>query len=117
MQVWRDEFVAGHRELKGKPLAFEEHRLKEAEHKIGDLMMESEARRAVARNGTLDPSQEAVEVSEQTGVALARVCRTLAAPRSTTYARRGRALESCGALPDRVPQGPGRRPSMMSCWR
>ncbi|MDR7501972.1 MAG: hypothetical protein QN119_07090, partial [Armatimonadota bacterium] len=37
---------------------------------------------------------------------LARVCRLLAAPRSTIYARRRRSLASCGTAPDRVPRGP-----------
>ena len=37
---------------------------------------------------------------------LARVCRLLAAPRSTIYARRRRSLASCETAPDRVPRGP-----------
>jgi transposase InsO family protein len=45
-------------------------------------------------------------VSEETGVPLARVCRLLAAPRSTIYARRGRSLAPDGATPDRAPRGP-----------
>lgn len=50
LQAWRDEFVAGGIEgLKGKPLALEDRRLKEAERKIGELMMENEVLRAVAR--------------------------------------------------------------------
>src|SRR3972149_1642892 len=50
LQAWRDEFVAGGIEgLKGKPLALEDRRLKEAERKLGALMMENEVPRAVAR--------------------------------------------------------------------
>ncbi|MDR7545619.1 MAG: hypothetical protein QN120_15375, partial [Armatimonadota bacterium] len=50
LQAWRDEFVAGGIEgLKGKPLAVEDRRLKEAERKSGALMMENEVLRAVAR--------------------------------------------------------------------
>lgn len=50
LQAWRDEFVAsGVEGLKGKPLAPEDHRLKEAERKIGELTMETEVLRAVAR--------------------------------------------------------------------
>jgi len=50
LQAWRDEFVAGGIEgLKGKPLALEDRRLKEAERKIGALTMENEVLRAVAR--------------------------------------------------------------------
>lgn len=45
-------------------------------------------------------------MSAETGVPLARVCWLLVAPRSTIYARRGKALESCGATPERVPRGP-----------
>lgn len=50
LQAWRDEFVAGGLEgLKGKPLAPEDRRLREAERKIGALTMENEVLRAVAR--------------------------------------------------------------------
>lgn len=50
LQAWREEFVAGGIEgLKGKPLALEDRRLKEAERKLGELMMENEVLRAVAR--------------------------------------------------------------------
>lgn len=50
LQAWRDEFVAsGIEGLKGKPLALEDRRLREAERKIGELMMEPEVLRAVAR--------------------------------------------------------------------
>ena len=50
LQAWRDEFVAGGIEgLKDKPLALEGRRLKEAEHKLGELMMENEVLRVVAR--------------------------------------------------------------------
>jgi hypothetical protein len=50
LQTWRDEFVAGGIEgLKGKPLSLEDRRLKEAERKLGELMMENEVLRAVAR--------------------------------------------------------------------
>ena len=50
LQAWREEFVAGGIEgLKGQPLAMEDRRLKEAERKLGELMMENEVLRAVAR--------------------------------------------------------------------
>ncbi len=50
LQARRDEFVAGGIQgLKGQPLALEDRRLKEAERKIGALMMENEVLRAVAR--------------------------------------------------------------------
>ena len=50
LQAWRDEFVAsGIEGLKGTPLAPEDRRLKEAERKIGELTMETEVLRAVAR--------------------------------------------------------------------
>jgi transposase-like protein len=50
LQAWREEFVAsGIEGLKGKPLAPEDRRLKEAERKIGELTMDNEVLRAVAR--------------------------------------------------------------------
>ena len=50
LQAWRDEFVASGLEgLKGKPLAPEDRRLKEAERKIGELTMDNEVLRAVAQ--------------------------------------------------------------------
>jgi putative transposase len=42
----------------------------------------------------------------ETSVPLARVCRLLAAPRSTIYARRGRAPAPGGGTPARGPRGP-----------
>ncbi len=48
LQAWRDESVVGGIEgLKGKPLALEGLRLREAERKIGELMTETEVLRAV----------------------------------------------------------------------
>ncbi|MDQ7841719.1 MAG: helix-turn-helix domain-containing protein [bacterium] len=49
LQAWRDEFVAGGLDgLKGKPLAPEDRRLREAERTLGELTMENEVLRAVA---------------------------------------------------------------------
>lgn len=50
LQAWREEFVAsGIEGLKGTPLTRDDRRLKEAERKLGELMMENEVLRAVAR--------------------------------------------------------------------
>jgi transposase len=50
LAAWRDDFMAGGMEgLKARPLQPEERRLKEAERKIGELTMENEVWRAVAR--------------------------------------------------------------------
>ncbi len=50
LAAWRDDFMAGGLEgLKARPLQPEERRLKEAERKIGELTMENEVWRAVAR--------------------------------------------------------------------
>jgi transposase len=50
LAAWRDEFMAGGMEgLKARPLQPEERRLKEAERKIGELTMENEVLKAVAR--------------------------------------------------------------------
>jgi hypothetical protein len=45
-------------------------------------------------------------VSGETGVPLTRVCRLLAAPRSTIYARRGGGRAPDDASPDRAKRGP-----------
>ncbi len=49
--AWRDDFLAGGKEqLKGKrPVSEDDRRLKAAERKIGELTMENEIWRAVAR--------------------------------------------------------------------
>src|SRR6266498_2869914 len=50
LAAWRDEFMAGGTEgLKARPLQPEERRLREAERKIGELTMENEVLKAVAR--------------------------------------------------------------------
>ncbi len=50
LAAWRDDFMAGGMEgLKARPLQPEERRLKEAERKIGELTMENEVLKAVAR--------------------------------------------------------------------
>ena len=50
LAAWRDDFMAGGMEgLKARPLQPEERRLKEAERKIGELTMENEVWKAVAR--------------------------------------------------------------------
>ena len=50
LQAWRDEFLAGGIEgLKAKPLQPEDHRLREAERKVGELTMDNEILRAAAR--------------------------------------------------------------------
>ncbi|MDQ7841315.1 MAG: hypothetical protein RDU83_09850 [bacterium] len=50
LQAWHDEFAAsGIEGLKGKPLAPEDRRLKEAERKTGELTIENEVLRAAAR--------------------------------------------------------------------
>ena len=50
LAAWRDDFMAGGMEgLKARPLQPEERRLKEAERKIGELTMENEILKAVAR--------------------------------------------------------------------
>ncbi len=50
LAAWRDEFLAGGMEgLKARPLQPEERRLKEAERKVGELTMENEVLKAVAR--------------------------------------------------------------------
>jgi hypothetical protein len=52
LAAWRDDFMAGGMEgLKARPLQPEERRLKEAERKIGELTMENEVWKAVARKG------------------------------------------------------------------
>jgi len=50
LAAWRDDFMAGGMEgLKARPLQPDERRLKEAERKIGELTMENEVWKAVAR--------------------------------------------------------------------
>ena len=48
------------------------------------------------KKGAADPAQEAAEVSAETGVALATVCRLTGAPRSTVYARRDQVANDFG---------------------
>src|SRR6266487_6631153 len=70
LAAWRDEFMAGGIEgLKAQPSTPEDRRLKEAERKIGQLTMENEILKAIARKrGAPDPAQEAAEVSTELGV-------------------------------------------------
>ena len=50
LAAWRDDFMAAGMEgLKAKPLPEEDRRLREAERKIGQLTMDNEILRAVAR--------------------------------------------------------------------
>lgn len=50
LAAWRDEFLLGGMEyLKARPASPEERRLKDAERKIGELTLENEVLRAVAR--------------------------------------------------------------------
>lgn len=90
LAAWRDEFLAAGTEgLKARPRAPDERRLADAERKVGELTIELEVWRAAARKrGAPDPAAEALEVSAETGAAMATVCRILGAPRSTIYARR-----------------------------
>lgn len=51
LQAWREELLAsGIEGLKGAPLTRDDRRLREAERKHGELMMENEVLRAVVRN-------------------------------------------------------------------